>query len=207
MGPGEKTLSSRAPRLGWTLLLLAAACSTSRLPSSSGALIPSISPADLVASLADVANGRNPDMTETGLVLKQIELKLLVGRERTADAKGSVLVLDARVSHRNEISFLQTFTLELPPPQRRTIATAATIPGVVEFVEAAMASARDLARAAAREGLPQKLREVELVAKIVRSDRAEGGLGFTFLAGTSLSGGVGRSRDETNTVRLVFAPR
>ena len=38
-------------------------------------------------------------------------------------------------------------------------------------------------------------------------DRAEGGLGFTFLAGTSLSGGIGRSRDETNTVRLVFAPR
>ena len=84
MGPGEKTLSSRAPRLGWTLLLLAAACSTSRLPSSSGALIPSISPADLVASLADVANGRNPDMTETGLVLKQIELKLLVGQSQDA---------------------------------------------------------------------------------------------------------------------------
>ena len=147
-------------------------------------------------------------MAETGLVLKQIELKLLVGRERRADAKGSILVLDAGASHRSEISFLQTFTLELPPPRRRTTtAAAATIPGVIEFVEAAMASARDLARAAAREGLPQKLREVELVAKIVRSDRVEGGLGFTFLAGASLSGGIGRTADETNTVRLVFASR
>jgi len=201
-------MRSRAPRLGWTLLLLASACSTSTAPSSSGVRLPSVSPADLVASLAEVANGRNADMAETGLVLKQIELKLLVGRERRADAKGSILVLDAGASHRSEISFLQTFTLELPPPRRRTTtAAAATIPGVIEFVEAAMASARDLARAAAREGLPQKLREVELVAKIVRSDRVEGGLGFTFLAGASLSGGIGRTADETNTVRLVFASR
>ena len=201
-------MRSRAPRLGWTLLLLASACSTSTAPSSSGVRLPPVSPADLVASLADVANGRNADMAETGLVLKQIELKLLVGRERRADAKGSILVLDAGASHRSEISFLQTFTLELPPPRRRTTtAAAATIPGVIEFVEAAMASARDLARAAAREGLPQKLREVELVAKIVRSDRVEGGLGFTFLAGASLSGGIGRTADETNTVRLVFASR
>jgi hypothetical protein len=169
---------------------------------------PSLSPADLIASLADVANGRNPDMAETGLVLKQIELKLLVGRERTADARASILVLDAQASRRSEVSFTQTFTLELPPPERRRPATAAaTIPGVVEFVEAAMASARELAQVAAREGLPQKLREVELVAKIVRSERAGGGLGFTVLTGTSVSGGVGRSADETNTVRLVFVPR
>jgi hypothetical protein len=167
-----------------------------------------VSPADLVASLADLANGRNPDMAESGLVLKQIELKLLVGRERTADARASILVLDAQAARRSEVSFTQTFTLELPPPERRRPATAAAIiPGVVEFVEAAMASARELAQVATREGLPQKLREVELVAKIVRSERAGGGLGFTFLTGTSVSGGVGGSADETNTVRLVFVPR
>jgi len=167
-----------------------------------------VSPADLVASLADVANARNADMAQTGLVLRQIELKLLVGRERKADARASVLVLDAGASRRSEVSFTQTFTLELPPPERRRSATAvAAIPGVVEFVEAAMASARELAEAAAREGLPQKLREVELVAKIVRSDRVEGGLGFTFFTGTSASGGVGKSAEEANTVRLVFAAK
>lgn len=144
-------------------------------------------------------------MAETGLVLKQIELKLFVGRERTADARASILVLDAQASRRSQVSFTQTFTLELPPPERRRSATAAAaIPGVVE---AAMAAARELAAVVAREGFPQKLREVELVAKIVRSERAEGGLGFTFLTGTSVSGGIGKSADETNTVRLVFAPR
>jgi hypothetical protein len=194
------------PRFGWAVLLLATACFTSTAPSAVPA--PSVSPADLVASLADLANGRNPDMAETGLVLKQIELKLLVGRERTADARASILVLDAQAARRTEVSFTQTFTLELPPPERRRPATAAAIiPGVVEFVEAAMASARELAQVATREGLPQKLREVELVAKIVRSERAGGGLGFTFLTGTSVSGGVGRTADETNTVRLVFVPR
>ncbi len=201
-------MRSRLQRFGWAVLLLATACSTSTAPSPSVAPAPSVSPADLVASLADVANGRNPDMSETGLVLKQIELKLLVGRERTADARASILVLDAQASRRSEVSFTETFTLELPPPERRRTATAAaTIPGVVEFVEAAMASARELARVAAREGFPQKRREVELVEKIVRSERAQGGLGFTFLTGTSVSGGVGRSADETNTVRLVFVPR
>ena len=201
-------MNSGLSRFGWAVLLLATACSTSTAPSPSAVPAPSVSPSDLVASLADVANGRNPDMAETGLVLKQIELKLLVGRERTADARASVLILDAQASRRSEVSFTQTFTLELPPPERRRPATSAiTIPGVIEFVEAAMASARELAQVAAREGLPQKLREVELVAKIVRSERAGGGLGFTFFAGTSVSGGIGRSADETNTVRLVFVPR
>ncbi len=201
-------MRSRAPGFVRALFLLATACSTSTAPSPSAPPAPSVSPADLVASLADVANARNADMAQTGLVLRQIELKLLVGRERKADARASVLVLDAGASRRSEVSFTQTFTLELPPPERRRSATAvAAIPGVVEFVEAAMASARELAEAAAREGLPQKLREVELVAKIVRSDRVEGGLGFTFFTGTSASGGVGKSAEEANTVRLVFAAK
>ena len=201
-------MRSRAPGFVRALLLLATACSTSTVPSPYAPPAPSVSPADLVASLADVANARNADMAQTGLVLRQIELKLLVGRERKADARASVLVLDAGASRRSEVSFTQTFTLELPPSERRRSATAvAAIPGVVEFVEAAMASARELAEAAAREGLPQKLREVELVAKIVRSDRVEGGLGFTFFTGTSASGGVGKSAEEANTVRLVFAAK
>jgi len=169
---------------------------------------PLLCPADLVASLADVANARNADMADAGLVLKQIELRLAVGRESRRDGRVSILVLDADASRRSETSFTQTFTLELPPPARRRGATeaaaTASVPGVVEFVEAAMASAREIAASAARAGLPQKLKEVELVARIVRSDRAGGGIAFRFLAEASVSGGIARTAEETNTVRLVF---
>jgi hypothetical protein len=169
-----------------------------------------LSPADLVASLADVANGRNPDLAETGLVLKRIELKLLVGRERRAGARASFVLLDAEASRRSEVSFSQTFRLELPPPERRRAAAempAVSVPGVAEFVDAAIEAARELAAAAAREGLPQKLSEVELTARIVRSGRIEGRLGFESLARPSASAGIAVISDETNTVRLVFAPR
>jgi hypothetical protein len=171
---------------------------------------PLLSPAELVASLAEVANGRNADLAETGLVLKSIELKLLVGRERKSGARASFLVLDAEGSRRSEISFTQTFTLELPPPGRRRAATEtfrAGFPGVVDFVEAAISAARELAAAAAREELPQKLREVELTAKIVRSGRMEGGIAFTGLGAASLGAGASRGAEETNTVRLVFVAR
>jgi hypothetical protein len=164
-----------------------------------------LSPADLVASLADVANARNADMADAGLVLKQIELRLAVGRESRRDGRVSILVLDADASRRSETSFTQTFTLELPPPARRRAATeAASVPGVIEFVEAAMSSAREIAASAARASLPQKLKEVELVARIVRSNRAGGGIAFRFLAEASVSGGIARTAEETNTVRLVF---
>lgn len=193
---------------GWNLapafLGIALGCTTATPPSAPEA--PLLSPADLVASLADVANGRNADMAETGLALKQIELRLAVGRERRGDGRVSVLVLDLEASRRTETSFTQTFTLQLPPPsRRRTAATVAAMPGVVDFVEAAMSSAREIVAAAARAELPQKLREVELVARIVRSDRVGGGVAFRLFTGASLSGGIARTADETNTVRLVFA--
>ena len=196
---------------GWDLapavLSIVFGCSTSSPPPPASEP-PLLSPADLVASLANVANGRNADMEEAGLALKQIELRLLVGRERRRDGSVSILVLDADASRRSETSFTQTFTLELPPPsRRRTAATVAAVPGVVDFVEAAMSSARELVAAAARAELPQKLREVELVARIVRSDRVEGGVAFRLFTGASLSGGIARTADETNTVRLVFAAR
>jgi len=189
------------------VLLVASACaSTKEHPSSGEPTL--LAPADLVASLADVANGRNADMAETGLVLKTIELKLVVGRENRVGGRLSFIVLDAQASRRSEVSFTQTFTLELPPPARpRSAAPAPAVPGVVEFVEAAMAAARELAAAASREGLPQKLREVELSARIVRSGRLQGGIAFTALAGPGLSADAGRVDEETNTVRLVFAAR
>lgn len=189
------------------VLLVASACaSTKERPSSGEPTL--LAPADLVASLADVANGRNADMAETGLVLKTIELKLVVGRENRVGGRLSFIVLDAQASRRSEVSFTQTFTLELPPPARpRSAAPAPAVPGVVEFVEAAMAAARELAAAASREGLPQKLREVELSARIVRSGRLQGGIAFTALAGPGLSADAGRVDEETNTVRLVFAAR
>ena len=189
------------------VLLAASACASTKGtgPPGEAALL---SPAELVASLADVASGRNADMADTGLALKSIELRLLVGRESRAGGKVSFLVLDAEASRRSEVSFSQTFTLELPPPSRtRSVAPAPAVPGVVEFVEAAMATAREIAAAASREGLPQKLREVELTAKIVRSQRLDGGVAFTALGGPSLSAGAGRVDDETNTVRLVFSAR
>lgn len=189
-----------------TSLLIA--CASWKAPPA--AAPPLLSPAELVASLAEVANGRNADLAETGLVLKSIELKLLVGRERKSGARASFLVLDAEASRRSEISFTQSFTLELPPPERRRAAAetfTTGFPGVVEFVEAAISAARELAAAAAREGLPQKLREVELTAKIVRSGRMEGGIAFTGLGAASLDAGATRGAEETNTVRLVFVPR
>jgi hypothetical protein len=189
------------------VLLAASACASTREtgPSTEPALL---TPADLVASLADVANGRNADMAETGLVLKTIELRLLVGREDQAGGRVSFLVLDAEASRRSEVSFAQTFTLELPPPGRpRSAAAVPSVPGVVEFVESAMASAREIAAAASQGGLPQRLREVELTARIVRSQRIEGGIAFTAPGAPALSAGAGRVDDETNSVRLVFAAR
>jgi hypothetical protein len=139
-------------------------------------------------------------------VLKQIVLRLAVAREVSGNGRVSVLVLDAEASRRSETSFTQTFTLQLPPPARqRTAAAVPALPGVVDFVEAAMASARELVAAAERAGLPQKLREVELVARIVRSDRVGGGVAFRLFTGASVAAGIGGTADETNTVRLVFA--
>lgn len=200
-------MRSRKLFLGAAVLLAAGACASSKEsgPSSEPALL---TPAELVASLADVANGRNSDLAETGLVLKTIELRLLVGREDRAGARVSFLVLDAEASRRSEVSFAQTFTLELPPPGRpRSAAAGRSVPGVVEFVESAMASAREIAAAASQAGLPQRLREVELTARIVRSQRIEGGIAFTALGAPALSAGAGRVDDETNSVRLVFAAR
>lgn len=197
-----------AALVGISILVLESACATSNAPR--GPEAPLVSPAELLASLADVANGRNPDMAETGLALKTIELRLLVGRENRAGAGARFLVLDVDATRRSELSFTESFTLELPPPERRrAVAAAPVLPGVVEFVEAAMSAARDLAAAAARGGLPQKLREVELTARIVRSTRAEGGIAFTGLTalGATLSGGAGTTREEANTVRLVFTTR
>jgi hypothetical protein len=189
-------------------LLIVSGCASSTAPSAPPATL--VSPAELVASLADVANGRNADLAETGLVLKRIELKLVVGRERRSGARVSFLVLDADASRRSDTSFAQSFTLELPPPERRRAAAEAiraAMPDVAEFVDAAIASARELAATAERAGLPQKLREVELTARIVRSNRVGGAIAFTGLGPVGLGGSASRSSEEINTVRLVFAAR
>jgi hypothetical protein len=188
--------------------LIISGCASLTTPSASPE--PLVSPADLVASLADVANGRNTDLEETGLVLKRIELTLVVGRERRSGARASFLVLDAEASRRSDTSFTQSFTLELPPPERRRAAAdtiGAAMPAVVEFVDAAIVSARELAAAAERAGLPQKLREVELTARIVRSNRLGGAIAFTDFGPVGLGGSASRSFENTNTVRLVFATR
>lgn len=188
------------------LLALASACASTKESRPSREAL--LSPAELVASLADVANGRNADMAATGLVLKTIELRLLVGREDRAGGRVSFVILDAEASRRSEVSFAQAFVLELPPPARsRSAASVPTVPGVAEFVEAAMEAAREIAAASAREGLPQKLHRVELSARIVRSSRLQGGIAFRGLAGPALSAETGRGDEETNTVRLVFSTR
>ena len=189
-------------------LVLSGCASSSRDSSAPAPAL--LSPGDLVASLTEVANGRNGDLSETGLVLKTIELKLVVGRERSGGAHASVLVLDAEGSRRVETSFVQSFTLELPPPERHRAAAetiGAALPAVAEFVDAAIAAARELRAAAARAGLPQKLREMELTAKIVRTNRIEGGISFTGIGPARFGGGTSRSFEEANTVRLVFVAR
>ena len=165
-----------------------------------------ITPSDFVASIADVAAGRNPAVAEAGLVLKRIEFRLSVGTETRGGAKVEILLLDAEASRSVETAFLQELTLEIPEAGGRRAAPSALVPGVREFVDAAMNTARDLARAASAAGLPQQLRSVELTAKITRSKKAGGGVAAVIPAWVRPSVGAEAavSRQEENTVRLFF---
>jgi hypothetical protein len=182
-------------------------CATTTPPAGPAPAGDSISPADFVASVADVAAGRNPAAAEAGLVLKRIEFRLSVGTETKLGGKVEVLLLDAEASRTVETAFLQELTLEIPESGARRIAPVPTVAGVREFVEAAMNTARDLARAAAAAGMPQRLSSVELTAKITRSKKAGGGISAEIPAWVkpSLDAEVSASRQEENTVRLVFA--
>jgi hypothetical protein len=197
-------MKTRLPIAAACLILLCAACATAP-PGEVAASAPGISPADLVTSIADVAAGRNPAMREAGIYLKSVEFKLLVATEEEAGGKTKIIVVDAEASRKSEISFLQTFVLEVPPAPRKTL-SGIPIPQVKAFVEAAMETARELALAAAREGLPQRLDSVELVAKILLSRKGAGGISFTIpaLAGATIGAGASRSVEDTNTVKLVF---
>jgi len=193
------------------LAVALAALAASGRCASTGAAPPApppepISPADFVASIADVAAGRNPAAAEAGLVLKRIEFRLSVGTETKGGGKIEILLLDAEASRAAETAFLQELTLEIPPAPGRRAAPPPLVPGVREFVDAAMNTARDLARAAAAAGLPQQLRSVELTAKITRSKKAGGGIAATIPAWVKPSAGAEASaaREEENTLRLVF---
>lgn len=168
-----------------------------------------ITPADLVASISDVAAGRNPAMAEVGLTLKRIEFRLAVGRRVQGGGKVEILLLDAEASRATETAFLQELTLEVPPEGRKALASKPLVPGVREFIEDAMNTARDLARAASDAGLPQKIRTVELTAKITRSRKLGGGISATIPAWVkpSIGANLGSSREEENTVRLFFEAR
>ena len=161
------------------VLLVSLARCASAPPAASPAPEP-ITPAELVSSIADVAAGRNPAMAEAGLVLKRIEFKLAVGRRVEGGGKVEILLLDAEASRATESAFLQEFTLEVPAERRRGAAAPSLVPGVREMIEDAMNAARDLARAASAAGLPQKLKSVELTAKITRSRKVGGGITATF---------------------------
>jgi hypothetical protein len=166
-----------------------------------------VTPADFVASMADVAAGRNPALAETGLVLKKIEFRLVVGTETKAGGSIEVLILEAGVSRSAETSFLQELTLEIPSSGRKSAAPRPLVPGVQAFVEAAMNTARDLARATTAAGLPQRLQSMELTAKITRSRTISGGIAATIPAWVrpSLGAEAGRTAADENTVKLVFA--
>lgn len=182
-----------------------ARCASSAPSSPSPAPEP-VTPADFVAAIADVASGRNAALAETGLVLKRIEFKLLVGTETKGGGKIEILLLDAEISRSSETAFTEDLTLEIPETSGKRIAPAPLVPGVREFVDAAMNTARDLARAASAAGLPQQLHSVELTARITRSTKAGGGITATIPAWVKPSVGadVSRTREDDNTVRLVF---
>jgi hypothetical protein len=187
------------------LVLAGARCASSSAPPPTSP--EPVTPADFVASMADVAAGRNEALAETGLVLKRIEFRLVVGTETKAGGSIEVLVLEAGASRTAETSFLQEFTLEIPSSGRRGAAPRPLVPGVREFVEAAMNTARDLARATAAAGLPHKLESMELTAKITRSRTLSGGIAATMPAWVRPSLGVeaGRTSADENTVKLIFA--
>jgi hypothetical protein len=185
-------------------LTLGAGCAATRPDAPAEA--EAITPADLVASIADVAAGRNPAMAEAGLVLKQIEFRLSVGTTTKAGGRIEVLLLDAETSRQTETSFLQQFTLRVPEARRKGAAERPLVPGVRDFVDAAMNTARDLARATAEAGAPQRVRSVELTAKITRSRRGAGGITARIPAWVRPSAGAeaARAREEENVVRLIF---
>jgi hypothetical protein len=193
------------PVLGLALALaLAAACASS--PAAPEAAPEPITPADLVASIADIAAGRNPAMLEAGLVLKRIEFKLVVGSQIRGGGKIEVLLLEAEASRATETAFVQELTLEIPESSGRSAAPRPLVPGVREFVDAAMNTARDLARAAAAAGLPQRIRGVELTARITRSRKLGGGITATIPAWVepSIGAELGSSRENENVVKLIF---
>jgi len=187
------------------LVLTAARCASSPPPSSAPPAEP-ITPADLVASIADVATGQNADVAAAGLVLKRIEFRLAVGRKSEGGGKVEILLLDAEASRSVETAFVQEFTLEIPADGRRRAAERPLVPGVREFVLDAMHAARDLARAASEAGLPQRLKAVELTAKLTRSRKLGGGITATFpsVLKPSLGVEVGKNAEEENTLHLIF---
>ena len=186
------------------MLALAAACASS--PTVPPSEPEPITPADLVASIADVAAGRNPAMVEAGLVLKRIEFRLVVGSQVSGGGKIEILLLEAEASRTTETAFLQELTLEIPQSGRRSAAPRPLVPGVREFVDAAMDTARDLARAADAAGLPQRIKGVELTARITRSRKMGGGITATIPAWVrpSIGGELASSRENENVVKLIF---
>ncbi|HWZ86712.1 MAG TPA: hypothetical protein VN032_10950 [Thermoanaerobaculia bacterium] len=200
------TLLKKAAALPLLLALVAlGGCASSSPPQASPGPEP-VTPADFVASIADVAAGRNPAIAEAGLVLKRIEFRLAVGTETKGGGKIEVLLLDAETSRSTETSFVEELTLEIPAAGGKRAAAPPLVPGAREFVDAAMNTARDLARAATAAGLPQRLRSVELTAKITRSKKAGGGIAATIPAWVKPSVGAEaqRGREEENTVKMVF---
>jgi hypothetical protein len=166
-----------------------------------------ITPADFVASIADVATGRNAAMAEAGIVLKKIEFRLAVGTEVKGGGKIEILLLDAEASRQTETAFLQELTLEIPSERRKgAAAPSPLVPGVREFIDAAMNTARDLANAAKQAGLPQRLQSVELTARITRSRKTGGGITATIPVWVkpSIGGEVTSSREGENVVKLTF---
>ena len=184
-------------------------CASAPSPPPAAPTSEPITPSDFVASIADVATGKNAAVAEAGLVLKRIEFRLAVGTETKGGGKIEILLLDAEASRATETSFLQELTLEIPETQARKAAAQPLVPGVREFIEAAMNTARDLARASDAAGLPQRLRSVELTAKITRSRKMGGGIAATIPAWVKPSVGaeLASSRDNENTVRLLFEAR
>jgi hypothetical protein len=112
-----------------------------------------VTPADFVASIADVAAGRNRPWRRPASFWK-IEFRLAVGTETKGGGRIEISCSTPSGRECDRDLFLQELTLEIR--NRARAARPSRSSRGAQFVEAAMNTARDLARTTTAAGLPRR---------------------------------------------------